>query len=83
MSINSDIKVFFRSLNKCCFFFFLAYRRASDTFADPRTRPFNARSGRNVHFAEDNSDTGNDRRINIVRDDNTTGIEVDKEKGKW
>lgn len=63
-------------------FQFQATRRASDTFADPRTRPLFARSGRNALFSDNNSDAGSDRQINIVRDDKAA-VPADQEKGLY
>ena len=47
-------------------------RRMSDTFADPRTRPsrpFSSRLGINPYHTDDANGAGNDRRINVARDD--------------
>ena len=44
----------------------------SDTFADPRTRPsrpFSSRLGINPYHTDDANGAGNDRRINVARDD--------------
>lgn len=40
----------------------------SDTFADPRSRLYANRLGRNVHFADDMNDTGSGHKVDIARD---------------
>lgn len=51
----------------------------SDTFADPRSRAFSSRPGRNVRFADDNRNKDSGRSINIVHDNQ----DIEKENGKY